>query len=69
MRLLCTYTRVEDSGHETMEMLEASGVLKRVTLLVTFTIVIATRDVVEAFSAEHQPDLVSCLSLCAFLLL
>ena len=37
VRLLCYYTRVEDLGHETMEMLEASEVAKWVTLLVNST--------------------------------
>ena len=49
---------VKDLDHETMEMLKASEVTKRVSLLVTSTTIVAARDV-EAFLAEQQPDLVS----------
>lgn len=51
--MLCDYTRVKNSDHETMEMLEASEVMKRVALLVTSMTVIVVGDMVEAFLAEQ----------------
>jgi hypothetical protein len=65
--LLCDYSRVKDLARETMEMLEVSEVVKRVRGLVSSRTVVTTECVVEAFSANFRPNLVSRLDSFSFL--
>lgn len=58
-RLLCDYVGVRDLSWETMEMLEASEVMKQVNRLVTPTTIVMVENVMEAFSATYQPNLVN----------
>ena len=60
-RLLCNYVRIEDLSRETMEMLKAGEVMKRVIGLVTPATVVVDGNAVEAFSATYWPNLVSPL--------
>lgn len=50
-----------------MEKLEASKVARRVTGLVSFETIVSVRNVVQAFSANFLPNLVSRLDLLCFL--
>lgn len=59
--LLCDYSGVEDPTRETMEMLDASKVMRWVGGLSSSRTVVAAECAVEAFSATHRPNLVSCL--------
>lgn len=66
--LLCDYARIEDPSQETMEMLEAGEVTKRVTGLVTPATIVMVKNTVEAISVTYRPYLVSLpfLSMSSF---
>lgn len=64
--LLCDYAGIKDPGRETMDMLEAGKVLKRVAGLVTPATVVMVGNVVEAFLAMNRLNLVSPFFLMAF---
>ena len=63
---MCDYSEVEDPTHETVEMFEAAKVARWVRGLVSSGTIVMAKRMVEVFSANFWPNLVSHLGSFPF---